>query len=220
MQTFNCPSCGAPITFQSSISVSAVCPYCRSLVVRRDTNVEAIGTIAELPPDMTPFQIGTGGKHKGVNFGIIGRTRIGWEEGAWNEWFLYRDDGSRAWLAEAQGSLIMNAEVSGVDVPLTPHGLSKTIQIEGVHYRAVDKKSAKCLGMEGELPSVLRVGSEYVCIDLANAKGGFASIEYAENQPPRLFIGEYVSFDDLYFSNLRDLPGWEKVKPSAKLGAI
>lgn len=221
MQTFNCPSCGAQITFTSSISVSCVCPYCRSLVVRHDMNVEAIGKEAELPQDMSPFQIGTGGKHKGVNFGIIGRTRLGWEDGAWNEWFLYRDDGSRAWLAEAQGSLIINAEISAEGLPSERINLQKIVKIEGRSYRCVDRKETECIGIEGELPSIVKKGSKYVSVDLVGTDGGFASVEYGDDGT-RLFIGEYVNFDDLTFSNLREVPGWDTrfIKPSAKLEAI
>src|SRR5256885_2095546 len=56
--TFNCPSCGAQVDFQSNLSVYAVCKFCRSMIVRHDVNVESIGTMASLPDDMSPIQIG------------------------------------------------------------------------------------------------------------------------------------------------------------------
>ena len=36
---------------------------------------------------------------------------------------------------------------------------------------------------------------------------GFATIDYSET-PPLVFIGEYMEFDDLHFSNLRQFDGW------------
>src|SRR4051812_49254224 len=110
MQKFNCPSCGAGITFQSSVSFSLVCPYCRSLVVRHDKDVEAIGKMAELPDDISPFQIGTTGTFRKIHFALAGRMKIGWEDGCWNEWFFFTDEGKKGWLAEAQGSLILSFE--------------------------------------------------------------------------------------------------------------
>ena len=59
MRTYDCPQCSGTVPFQSSVTVSATCPYCRSIVVRRDANVETMGLQAELPPDLSPLQVGT-----------------------------------------------------------------------------------------------------------------------------------------------------------------
>lgn len=209
MQNCNCPSCGAAIIFQSSISVTAVCTYCHSLVVRHDVNVEAIGTMAELPPDMSPFQIGTGGTHKGVHFTLIGRARIAWEDGAWNEWFMLRDDNSKAWLAEAQGSVCVNAEVPEENLPEQPPRMNHVLKLGGTSYRVTDVKEAECIGSEGELPFIAKKGRKTVSVDLTGKAGAFASIEYSNGEKPRLFLGEYVEFDILKFTNLRELPGWD-----------
>ena len=46
---YDCPQCGAPVKFLSSIAVFAVCEHCRSMVVARDAKVETMGVMAELP---------------------------------------------------------------------------------------------------------------------------------------------------------------------------
>ena len=81
------------------------------MVVRRDLDVESIGTMAALPQDMSPFQIGTQGKFDGVGFGIIGRMKLSWENGYWNEWFIVSEDGRKGWLAEAQGFYAVSFEI-------------------------------------------------------------------------------------------------------------
>ena len=73
MKKFNCPSCGAEVVFNSNHSVYAVCKYCHSMIVRHDLDVEAIGTMASLPEDMSPFQIGTEGYYQGTHFSLVGR---------------------------------------------------------------------------------------------------------------------------------------------------
>lgn len=234
MTKFNCPSCGAEITFRSSITVSCVCEYCRSLVVRRDTDVEAIGKMAQLPQDISPFQIGTSGVYKGIAFTLIGRLRIGWEDGAWNEWFMFSDDGRKGWLAEAQGSLAISFEE---DLPEGEAVATKGIRNEKIitlsdmpklgisiiinhkTYSVVDIKESECIASEGELPFVSPQGRKTKSVDLLGSGGEFACIEYSENAKVKRFIGEYVEFDDLKFSNLRELTGWGSQRskiPAAK----
>jgi hypothetical protein len=53
-------------------------------------------------------------------------------------------------------------------------------------------------------------------VDLIGEKNAFATIDYSEStdgsdgkEPlPLVFIGEYMEFDDLHFSNLRQFDGW------------
>jgi len=227
MQTFNCPSCGAEITFKSSVSVSCVCPYCRSLVVRNDKDVEAIGKMAELPDDISPFQIGTAGKYKNINFTLIGRMKIGWENGVWNEWFLFSDDGKKGWMAEAQGSLVISFEEEiPAGEPIATYGVNDTVtsldtvpalgnhlHIHDIWYAINDIKKAQCIGSEGELPFPAAKGRTTTSIDMQSTKGEFAGLEFDNAGKPRLFIGEYVEFDDLHFTSLRGLPGWQIKRP-------
>lgn len=213
MRQYICPSCGAEIGFRSSISVSCVCQFCKSLVVRRDKDVEAFGQMAELPDDISPFQIGTSGKFGLVTFTIIGRMKIGWEDGCWNEWFLYFDDGKRGWLAEAQGTLAISFEKTD-QVPLAEPPLGEVIYLDKIPFTVTDIKSTECVGMEGELPIVAQPGRKARMVDLMTGHGDFASIEYAELGPARVYVGTYVEFDECGFSNLRDLPGWKISRPA------
>lgn len=235
MQQFICPSCGAAVTFQSSIAVSAVCSYCRSVVVRHDKNVELMGTVAELTPDISPFQIGTTGRHRNVGFSLIGRLKMSWSAGMWNEWFLTCDDGRTGWLAEAQGFLsiaydtddLLEARLTnkltdlqrrtdfGVgDVAAQTVGsndaldLGSRFKIGGKSYQVMDIKEAVCTGCEGELPIIATVGRKTITIDFLCESGAFASIELGGTLARRTYVGEYVEFDGLELRNFRELPGW------------
>lgn len=216
MQDYACPSCGAAIHFQSSVSVSAVCPYCRSLVVRKDKDVEAIGTMAELPADISPFQIGTTGKWKTLGFTLVGRMKIGWEDGCWNEWFLFTDDGRKGWLAEAQGSLALSFEVEESEAPDSFPELGETVKLQKKPFTVTDIKQTECIGAEGELPLIAPKGRKARSVDLAGANGAFASMEYSAPSPIRIYVGEYAEFDELHFTNLRELPGWSLQRAGAQ----
>jgi len=231
MKKYNCPSCGAEVTFQSSLSVYAVCLYCRSMIVRHDVDVESIGTMASLPDDMSPLQIGTEGFYQGRSFIIIGRMKIGWEDGAWNEWFLYMGDGEKAWLAEAQGSYAISREIEqpatrdteralggwiaafesketkGFDDTAEGPELGSSIMIENQQLRVVDIRRTICLGSEGELPFAAPRGRETLSVDLSGSNGEFCCIEIMDGKK-RTYLGNYVEWDEMRCQNLRTLEGW------------
>src|SRR5690349_21816400 len=103
MTVVACPSCGAKVQFKSSASFFAVCDHCRSTLLRQDLNIENLGVMADLKPDGSPIQLGTGGRYLNVHFTVIGRIQLQYENGIWNEWHLLFDDGRTGWLGEAQG---------------------------------------------------------------------------------------------------------------------
>lgn len=241
MQKFTCPSCGAEINFQSNISVCAVCKHCASMVVRHDKDVESIGKMAQLPDDVSPLQIGTEGTYRGMRFGLIGRAKMGWQDGSWNEWFMYVDDGRKGWLAEAQGFFAVSFEFDGSIHPgaqktlekvtekfrsqqaadnktfRNNSALGKVVTIGGKALQIVDIKDAECIGSEGELPFTAAKGRKATYIDLIGENKEFGSIEYSGNST-RIYLGEYVEFDDLRFSHLREMEGWSKTTPAPVTG--
>ena len=220
--TFHCPSCGAEVVFKSSLSVYAVCPYCSSMIVRHDVDVEAIGKMAALPDDMSPIQIGTEGSYHGIRFHIIGRMKIGWEDGSWSEWFMLSDDGRKGWLAEAQGFYAVsfendestqvvsandsNQHISASKTHTVPE-LGSYLNLNKQKLKVVDIKKAVCIGSEGELPFLAPKGRKTTSVDLVGASGEFASIEI-EGGTQRIYTGHYVEWDDLRCQNLRPLEGW------------
>lgn len=181
--------------------------------MRHDIDVEAIGTMAALPDDMSPFQIGTGGIYKGVHFGVVGRMKIGWKDGNWNEWFIVSDDARKGWLAEAQGfyavsfeneqPLSKEAEVQIASI--TEPG--SMIDLYGKRFSVVDIKEATCIGSEGELPFRAPQGRRTTSIDLTGTNDDFASIEI-EADKKRVYIGSYVEWSSLQCTNFRKLEGW------------
>src|SRR5579864_8545037 len=130
-----CPSCGAPVQFRSAAPY-AVCPYCRSLLVRRDASLESIGRVAEVPDDLSPLQLHAAGVFEKKHFTLVGRIRKTWDQGSWSEWCANFDQPEFGWLAEAQGDLVMTfeqplQELAGVQSPqmlmAAPPGSSVTI---------------------------------------------------------------------------------------------
>lgn len=206
---YDCPQCGAPVVFQSSISISAVCAHCRSLVVRKDFQVETFGQMAELPPDLSPLKIGTRGQWQGRAFTLIGRLRLHYGDGSWNEWCADFGNGLTGWVAEAMGyymlSFPQSVSLHGINED-TPAG--KMISIQGESWRVMDVKEARCIAVEGELPMVAPPGWSRVGMDLTGPRGQFGTIEIV-NGERSFYAGDYAQFADLHFSELRKVPGWD-----------
>lgn len=217
MKKFNCPSCGAEVVFSSSLSVYAVCKYCSSMIVRHDLDVESIGTMAALPEDMSPFQLGSEGYYLGQHFTLVGRMKMGWEDGSWNEWFMATDDGRKGWLAEAQGfySICFETDAPPLDFAVRAIQqqkkdvafLGSSLVLDKCKLNVVDTKKASCIGSEGELPLAAPQGRMVVSVDLMGAHGEFASVEI-ETGKQRAYIGRYVDWKEMRCSNIRSFDGW------------
>jgi hypothetical protein len=209
-----CPACGAPVEFKSAAPY-AVCAHCQSLLIRRDVTLESVGRIAQVPEDLSPLQLYSGGTFDNRHFTLIGRIRKAWDEGSWSEWCALFDDQRMGWLAEAQGDLVMLFEqpASAFTQPPTPERWSKakageTVPLNGKRFTITDVKKVICLGAEGELAAGVSQGGQMISIDLHGPALELATIEVTP-RAVHLFTGRYVEFAESRFTNLRTLPGWQ-----------
>jgi Domain of unknown function (DUF4178) len=211
--TSNCPSCGAPVQFRWSSSAQTVCPFCHSILVRNDLVLENVGTVADLPPDPSPIQLLTEGVYKGKKFEVIGRILYEYDQGGWNEWHIVFSDGVSGWLSDAQLQYAVSF-LANPDKQLPPHEKMEhaapgahPLTLGGVEYSNATVTKASYKGMEGELPFQFYGKTNMLFADLRTTGPGFGTIDYSEN-PPLLFLGEWVEYDDLQLKNVRKFEGW------------
>ncbi len=208
-RTASCPNCGATVEFLWSSAVQTTCAYCRSILVRHDVDLERVGEVGDLPPDSSPIQRGTEGRYERVGFVVVGRIIYEHERGGWNEWHLRFADGRSGWLSDAQleyaisfpvdnGARILPPERARVGQPITLGGKSLSVStLTRARYR----------GVEGELPFEYWDKQEVLFADLRGEEREFATVDYSED-PPLLFVGEFVDFDALELVELRQFEGW------------
>ena len=204
-----CPNCSAPIKFRWSSAVQTVCESCRSVVVRHDVDLDAIGEVSDLPPDSSPVQLGTAGRFEGRPFTVIGRIAYEYDDGGWNEWHLAFADGSSGWLSDAL------AEYAISTMATSPRALpaAQTLKV-GSHYMWRDQSlwvttltHARYVGVDGELPFEYWGKEVVLFADLRSHDSTFATIDYSDEQP-LLFVGRFVEYDDLELRNARSFDGW------------
>jgi hypothetical protein len=197
------------VVFQSAASVMAVCEYCGSTLVRHDLDLENIGKMAQLQADGSPLQMRAEGRYRGGSFTVVGRIQLRFEKGLWNEWHLLFDDQRSGWLGESAGIYAVSflAEV-GEKIPkfeeLQP---GESVTLKKASYEVTNVEKAFCIGGEGELPFQIGPGYEAPVADLAGPENQFATLDYSE-EPPLVYMGEYVEFEELHFSGLREIDGW------------
>jgi hypothetical protein len=207
----NCPNCGAPVHFRWSGAVQTTCEFCRSILVRTDIDLKKVGQVAELPRDSSPIQLGTEGQYQNRAFLVVGRILYEYDQGGWNEWHIIYNDGHSGWLADAQ----LEYDLSFWTQPPQPLPAAPQLKREATFdwanniYRVTSITRAHYRGVEGELPFQYWDKRDLVFADLRTTTGDFATIDYSEN-PPLLFMGRAVEFDDLHFRNLREFEGWTR----------
>jgi hypothetical protein len=211
MPTFaDCPSCGAPVELRWAQAVQTTCPYCRSVLVRHDADLEKVGTVAELPSLPSPIQLGTEGQWKGASFVVVGRIVYEYDRGGWSEWHFVTNEGKSGWLSDAQLEYAVTflADPKN-DVPKQPGGKmrGRRITVAGKTLEVTTVTKARYLGVEGELPFEYWDKKDATFMDLRGIDGSFATVDYTES-PPLLFLGELADFDALELRNVVQFEGW------------
>ncbi len=208
MVNANCPNCGAPVQFRWSGAVQTTCPFCKSILVRRDVNLERVGVVGDLPADASPIQIATEGTYAGKTFTVVGRIIYEYENGGWNEWHVVFSDGVSGWLSDAQLEYAVSfARPSGSVLPTGVVSPGTSFRWDNVRYEVTVVTRAHYKGVEGELPFEYWDKSEAVFADLRTSDERFATIDYSQ-QPPLIYMGAAVDAPALQLKNLREFEGW------------
>lgn len=209
----NCPQCGAKVEFRWSGAVQAVCEFCRSVLVRTDLDLKRVGQVADVPEDASPIQINTEGVWRQKAFVVVGRILYEYDQGGWSEWHLLFNDGTSGWLSDAQLEWAVTVQSQGKNVPSNPHGVQvgQRLELGGANdfneFEVTTITTANYKGVEGQLPFQYWDKSRVVFVDLRSSTRAFATIDYSD-RTPLVFVGEFVEFEELRLTNLRQFEGW------------
>ncbi|HEY3927447.1 MAG TPA: DUF4178 domain-containing protein [Candidatus Koribacter sp.] len=203
-----CPNCGAPLDFKWPSSVQTVCAYCKSIVIRTDVDIRKVGMVADLPPDSSPIQLGTEGIYNNRAFTVAGRIIYEYELGTWNEWHVVQQDGSSAWLSDAQSQYCYTVATAHKDLPPATDVRDGNQYVwDNVPFTVTTITEANYRGVEGELPFQYWDKTKAVFADCMSPRGDFATLDYSDPQPV-LYRGVIADFDSLHLKNLRTFEGW------------
>jgi hypothetical protein len=202
-------------------TVSAVCDYCDTTVVRTGVDVEMIGKVSAIIDNGSPILLHAKGKFDGIPFVIDGRLQVAYERGTWNEWSLNFADGSVGWLADAQGQYsilkpIDPNRVAGQIPPYSEFSPGRAFNIAGHPLVVVDRRGAAYKGAEGMLPFRAQPGLVYYGVDLRGHQGEFMTLDWGadpSHDQPTPYLGRAVSLAEIGLFPLRRFEGWPPAKP-------
>lgn len=213
MKLASCPSCGEVVEFSTTWIKEKTCPHCHknfSKEVAETSEEEQEGRVhVRLLEDMSPFRLGTRGRLEGQHFTLVGRVKMHWEDGSWDEWWMHFDDGKTAWLAHAEGAYILLKE-EDLEEKVTPYMLKIGKALPFLENMVVKdiKKATRSL-CEGRLPPDVKEGQEVRCFDLQKEEENkYATIEFVQQKRASLFVGSILEFDRFHFTNLREFNDW------------
>lgn len=199
-QSFECPSCGGQIPRKTPASKSLVCPYCgQTSHIHADT-LEAAGNKHLLIDYGSSLSIGQTFKLGEAEGLILGRLRLDYEDGFWDEWYAQMlHDGSEAWIQEDDGSFVLFYREK--DLPHAPRleeiAVGQVVDLGELWepFFVTAKSKAKVNGGEGELPFRIVPGEPADFVD-GIWDGRPISIELLPGEKV-LFVGRPFSLDEL-----------------------
>ncbi len=180
-QQFECPSCGGPIEKKTPGARSLVCPYCGQTSHLNASSLEAAGEKHMLIDYGSVLKVGESGVFEGREFNVLGRIRIDYKDGFWDEWYVtYLDNDEPAWIQEDDGSFTLFSKIGELDGMLNFEGVEVGGRIEvGIlpdPIFVISKSMAQVNGGEGELPFKIIPGDPADFID-GIVNGKIVSIE-------------------------------------------
>jgi hypothetical protein len=191
----------------------AVCEFCRATVVKDADAVRDLGRMSDVLEDYSPVQIGTSGSVGGRAFTVIGRIQLRYASGIWNEWFLLFDDASNGWLGDSSGRYVITTErpLAGSYPAFEMVRPGREVELEAGRFVAAEKRVARCVGGQGELPFPVGEGWEARVADLRQGRA-FVTLDYSDGGQPVLYAGSAVTLEQMGCQLLRDD---EAIKASA-----
>ena len=202
----NCPNCGAPIQFTFLQAVQTVCKFCQSVLVRQGVDLQLVGKVADPLIDASPIQLGTEGQYGGQAFQVVGRIVYEYSGGRWNEWYLAFSNGSFGWLSDAQLEYAISFPVQLPAPAQATRGVQVALGKE--LFTVTTFTRARYIGVEGDMPFTTWDKTESNFLDLRSANQRFATVDYSE-QPPLVFTGNLVDYDELKLRNVKQFEGWQ-----------
>ncbi len=183
----------------------AVCGYCNATLLKDADTVRYIGKMSTVLEDYSPIQINTSGSYGTMKFTVVGRIQLRYEQGMWNEWYLLFDDGSNGWLGDSSGLYtITTVRETTKALPSFDQVVpGRVYDMGGKRYMASEKRDARCIAGQGELPFKVEEGWEARVADFRLGPS-FVTLDYSDGEQPVVYTGMAVTLADMQCQLLRE----------------
>lgn len=177
-----------------------VCSHCGQTSHLNADSLQAVGDQHLLIDYGSAFAIGQTGRYFEREFMVLGRLRIDYEDGFWDEWYIqFLDNGEAGWIQEDDGSFVLFTEAKRLKRRLNLNGIKVGAHdnFEGQWEKVfvTSKSKAQINGGEGELPFRIIPGQTADFVD-GIARGEVVSVELLEEDNV-LFVGKPLSLQEV-----------------------
>ncbi len=203
---YQCPSCGGTLWKTDPTSRMIGCPYCGQNSLLNAGDIQKIGYQAPLVDYGSLIKINQRIKFQKLDLRVLGRLRMEFEDGFWDEWYIEisgMKDHTHGWLQEDDGTFTLFIEKKKITRPV----VYKQIKV-GKHSDlggnwtpifVTSKNKGKVFGGEGELPFAVEPGEEVFFIDGLD-QGDLVSLEIMEDEKV-LMKGIPLKWDEMVFQS-------------------
>ncbi len=198
--TTPCPQCGAPLEAGGQVRV-VVCEYCNAYSLVYNGELSLAGKVAPLADLPSRLEVGQTGKLLGRPFSVLGRVRYDYEDGTWDEWSLFFEDGSLGWLQDDEGELTFyetreqGPAPSELGLDLGTLRLGATVGVFGRSIFVSELGEATLVGGQGQITSYLAPGERFDYVD--GVCDGQQAVVMTTARVTVLFLGQAIEPADL-----------------------
>lgn len=200
-KSFKCPSCGASIRRENPASRSISCGYCGQTSHINADSIRAVGEKSLLVDYGSFLSVGNRGRYNELGFSILGRLRIEYSDGFWDEWYINFDNGEAAWIQEDDGSFTLfraAGELESLNYNDARVGTFASFNQQLTHVFITSKSRATVEGGEGELPFRIIPGETADFVE-GIKDGEVISIEVLPDETS-IYAGKQVTLEELNLS--------------------
>lgn len=197
---FTCPSCGAPVKQKHPGSKTLICAHCGQTSHLNADTLKAAGEKHLLIDYGSVLTIGRTGKIGGREFLVLGKVRIDYEDGFWDEWYIqYLDNGNEGWIQEDDGSFTLFHETKEISDSLSLEDITvgewNDLCGNWEPVFITSKSKATVNGGEGELPFRIIPGEPADFVD-GVWNGKVVSVELLPDEKV-IFTGQLFSLEEM-----------------------
>jgi hypothetical protein len=199
VREFECPSCGGRIRRENPAAKSLGCPYCGQTSHLYDDKLDAKGQQHLLIDYGSMLHVGLTASLNGRRFRVLGRLRIAYEDGFWDEWYVYfLDTNTEGWIQEDDGEFVAFEPIEELDkISYHDTKVGNFMRFNSMYHTVfiTSKSKAQVEGGEGELPFRIIPGEPADFIE-GIQDGKVVSIEILPEET-HLYVGAPFKLDEL-----------------------
>jgi len=184
----NCPVCGAAVPSRLAYAKLLVCEHCNTSLFLEDEMVRNVGEKSALTEVPSILEIGRRFQYRNWLFEPYGRVRFDYGDGFWDEWWVVLDSGQGRWVSVDEGEIAVESPLDDerelLDRPPDFDSLriGRKVSFANLELTVTERNEATCIGVQGELPEVIRPGDKHRYAHLSGPRGVLLTLEFFDDR--------------------------------------